>query len=178
MTLHTARRTRWFDSAVCYRGYRLNFKGCVQKSQSQQIRTMRWGPWLYLYIYIYNILILEKSSFLQVPFCWILGSSLFLHLCHNLGCFTGEQRATSCGNSSPRTTRGPNPKVCIFIWEHGLIFVPPPSFFTRLFVCRVYSEMSQVINHLTHAGFELTENEEEADVIWSYNHIKDYRWGE
>ncbi|XP_051912413.1 tubulin--tyrosine ligase-like protein 12 [Hippocampus zosterae] len=42
-------------------------------------------------------------------------------------------------------------------------------------ILKVYSEMSQVINHLTHAGFELTENEEEADVIWSYNHIKEYR---
>uniref|UniRef100_A0A3Q2Z829 Tubulin tyrosine ligase-like family, member 12 n=1 Tax=Hippocampus comes TaxID=109280 RepID=A0A3Q2Z829_HIPCM len=42
-------------------------------------------------------------------------------------------------------------------------------------ILKVYSEMSQVINHLTHAGFELTVNEEEADIIWSYNHIKDYR---
>uniref|UniRef100_A0A3Q2XU93 Tubulin tyrosine ligase-like family, member 12 n=1 Tax=Hippocampus comes TaxID=109280 RepID=A0A3Q2XU93_HIPCM len=42
-------------------------------------------------------------------------------------------------------------------------------------ILKVYSEMSQVIKHLTRAGFELTENEKEADIIWSYNHIKDYR---
>uniref|UniRef100_A0A7N9AX52 Tubulin tyrosine ligase-like family, member 12 n=1 Tax=Mastacembelus armatus TaxID=205130 RepID=A0A7N9AX52_9TELE len=39
----------------------------------------------------------------------------------------------------------------------------------------VYSEMSQVANNLTHPRFQLTEDEDEADIIWSYNHIKDYR---
>lgn len=40
---------------------------------------------------------------------------------------------------------------------------------------RVFTEMSQVRNNLTHPRFLLTEEEEEADVIWSYDHIKDYR---
>lgn len=35
--------------------------------------------------------------------------------------------------------------------------------------------MSQVTNNLTHPRFQLTEDEEEADIIWSINHIKDYR---
>ncbi|XP_061923037.1 tubulin--tyrosine ligase-like protein 12 isoform X2 [Entelurus aequoreus] len=42
-------------------------------------------------------------------------------------------------------------------------------------ILKVYSEMSQVTNNLKHARFQLTDNEEEADIIWSYNHIKDYR---
>ncbi|CAK6975642.1 tubulin--tyrosine ligase-like protein 12 isoform X2 [Scomber scombrus] len=42
-------------------------------------------------------------------------------------------------------------------------------------ILKVYSEMSQVTNNLTHPRFQLTEDEEEADVIWGYNHIKDYR---
>ncbi|XP_077565267.1 tubulin--tyrosine ligase-like protein 12 [Stigmatopora nigra] len=41
-------------------------------------------------------------------------------------------------------------------------------------ILKVYSEMSQVVDNLTHPRLELTENEEEADIIWSYNHIKDY----
>lgn len=35
--------------------------------------------------------------------------------------------------------------------------------------------MSQVINNLTHSQFQITEEEEEADILWNYNHIKDYR---
>lgn len=42
-------------------------------------------------------------------------------------------------------------------------------------ILKVYSDMSQVTNNLTHPRFQLTEEEEEADIIWSYNHIKDYR---
>ncbi|CAJ1055760.1 tubulin--tyrosine ligase-like protein 12 isoform X1 [Xyrichtys novacula] len=42
-------------------------------------------------------------------------------------------------------------------------------------ILRVYSEMSQVTNNLTHPRFQLTEEEEEADIIWSYKHIKDFR---
>ncbi|XP_070709918.1 tubulin--tyrosine ligase-like protein 12 [Pempheris klunzingeri] len=42
-------------------------------------------------------------------------------------------------------------------------------------ILKVYSQMSQVTNNLTHPRFQLTEEEEEADVIWSYSHIKDYR---
>ncbi|XP_032361195.1 tubulin--tyrosine ligase-like protein 12 isoform X3 [Etheostoma spectabile] len=42
-------------------------------------------------------------------------------------------------------------------------------------ILKVYSEMSQVTNNLTHPRFQLTEDKEDADIIWSYNHIKDYR---
>lgn len=35
--------------------------------------------------------------------------------------------------------------------------------------------MLQVTNNLTHPGFQMTEEEEEADILWKYNHIKDYR---
>ncbi|XP_068442719.1 tubulin--tyrosine ligase-like protein 12 isoform X2 [Clinocottus analis] len=42
-------------------------------------------------------------------------------------------------------------------------------------ILKVYSDLSQVTNNLTHPRFQLTEEEEEADIIWSYNHIKDYR---
>ncbi|KAF3859466.1 hypothetical protein F7725_021865 [Dissostichus mawsoni] len=40
---------------------------------------------------------------------------------------------------------------------------------------RVYSDLSQVTNNLTHQRFQLTEDKEEADIIWGYTHIKDYR---
>ncbi|KAK2858673.1 hypothetical protein Q5P01_003293 [Channa striata] len=42
-------------------------------------------------------------------------------------------------------------------------------------ILKVYSVMSQVRNNLKHLRFQLTEEEEEADIIWSYEHIKDYR---
>ncbi|KAL6117127.1 ttll12 [Pungitius sinensis] len=42
-------------------------------------------------------------------------------------------------------------------------------------ILKVYSDMSQVTNNLTHPRFQLTEEREDADIIWSYNHIKDYR---
>ncbi|XP_041636464.1 tubulin--tyrosine ligase-like protein 12 [Cheilinus undulatus] len=42
-------------------------------------------------------------------------------------------------------------------------------------ILKVYSDMSQVTNNLTHACFQLTEEEDEADIIWSYKHIKDFR---
>ncbi|TNN25635.1 Tubulin--tyrosine ligase-like protein 12 [Liparis tanakae] len=35
--------------------------------------------------------------------------------------------------------------------------------------------MSQVRSHLTHPRFQLTEDEEEADIMWLSRHIKDYR---
>uniref|UniRef100_A0A3Q0R5E6 Tubulin tyrosine ligase-like family, member 12 n=1 Tax=Amphilophus citrinellus TaxID=61819 RepID=A0A3Q0R5E6_AMPCI len=42
-------------------------------------------------------------------------------------------------------------------------------------ILKVYSEMSQVTNNLTHPRFHLIEDEDKADIIWCYNHIKDYR---
>ncbi|KAM8884390.1 tubulin--tyrosine ligase-like protein 12 [Synchiropus picturatus] len=40
---------------------------------------------------------------------------------------------------------------------------------------KVYSVMSQVINNLNHPRFQITEEEDKADIIWSYDPIKDYR---
>ncbi|XP_063073620.1 tubulin--tyrosine ligase-like protein 12 [Engraulis encrasicolus] len=42
-------------------------------------------------------------------------------------------------------------------------------------VLRVYSEMKQVRDHLNHPRFQQVESEEEADVLWMYQHIRDYR---
>ncbi|XP_038137580.1 tubulin--tyrosine ligase-like protein 12 isoform X2 [Cyprinodon tularosa] len=50
-----------------------------------------------------------------------------------------------------------------------------PSSVPKDKILKVFTEMSQVRNNLTHPRFLLTEEEEEADVIWSYDHIKDYR---
>lgn len=48
-------------------------------------------------------------------------------------------------------------------------------FIVLCFSFRVYSQMSQVTNNLTHPRFQVTDEEEEADIMWNYNHIKDYR---
>lgn len=40
---------------------------------------------------------------------------------------------------------------------------------------RVYAEMKQVLDHLKHPRFQFTENKEEADIIWAFSHIRDYR---
>uniref|UniRef100_A0A674NQD6 Tubulin tyrosine ligase-like family, member 12 n=1 Tax=Takifugu rubripes TaxID=31033 RepID=A0A674NQD6_TAKRU len=50
-----------------------------------------------------------------------------------------------------------------------------PSTVPQNKIFKVYSEMLQVTNNLTHPGFQITEEEEEADILWKYNHIKDYR---
>ncbi|KAL2103037.1 hypothetical protein ACEWY4_002205 [Coilia grayii] len=42
-------------------------------------------------------------------------------------------------------------------------------------VLRVYSEMQQVRDHLTHPRFQQVDSEEEADILWMYSHIRDYR---
>lgn len=50
---------------------------------------------------------------------------------------------------------------------------------TRLFACmpcRVFTEMEQVLNNLHHPRFTFTETEEEADILWTFSHIRDYRW--
>jgi tubulin--tyrosine ligase-like protein 12 len=39
---------------------------------------------------------------------------------------------------------------------------------------KVYSEYSQVTEHLTHSNFVLTDNEDDADVLWYTTHFKDY----
>ncbi|XP_013884864.1 tubulin--tyrosine ligase-like protein 12 [Austrofundulus limnaeus] len=50
-----------------------------------------------------------------------------------------------------------------------------PYTFPKDNIFKVFTEMSQVINNLSHPRFQLTEEEEEADIIWTSNHIKDYR---
>uniref|UniRef100_A0AAY5EY44 Tubulin--tyrosine ligase-like protein 12 SET-like domain-containing protein n=1 Tax=Electrophorus electricus TaxID=8005 RepID=A0AAY5EY44_ELEEL len=48
--------------------------------------------------------------------------------------------------------------------------------FCVLYVCyRVYTETKQVFDHLKHPCFQFTENEDEADILWMYSHIRDYR---
>ncbi|KAL0962628.1 hypothetical protein UPYG_G00343010 [Umbra pygmaea] len=42
-------------------------------------------------------------------------------------------------------------------------------------VLKVYTEMAQVLNNLHHPRFTFTENEEEADILWKFSHIRDYR---
>lgn len=43
------------------------------------------------------------------------------------------------------------------------------------FSFRVYTQMSQVANNLTNSRFQITDEEEEADIIWNFDHIKHYR---
>nr|XP_046153343.1 tubulin--tyrosine ligase-like protein 12 isoform X1 [Oncorhynchus gorbuscha] len=42
-------------------------------------------------------------------------------------------------------------------------------------VLKVFTEMEQVLNHLHHPRFTFTETEEEADILWTFSHIRDYR---
>ncbi|XP_057711578.1 tubulin--tyrosine ligase-like protein 12 [Corythoichthys intestinalis] len=77
----------------------------------------------------------------------------------------------------PKTTEPPD-SYYEAVWQENKEQLPVeinPSPLSNDRILKVYSEMSQVANNLTHKRFELTENEEEADIIWSYNHIKDYR---
>lgn len=50
-----------------------------------------------------------------------------------------------------------------------------PYIFHKDKIFKVFTDMSQVIDSLSHPRFQLTEEEEEADIIWTYHHIKDYR---
>ncbi|XP_029901989.1 tubulin--tyrosine ligase-like protein 12 [Myripristis murdjan] len=42
-------------------------------------------------------------------------------------------------------------------------------------ILKVYATMRQVRDNLTHPRFQLTEEEEEADIIWAFSHIREYR---
>ncbi|XP_030630015.1 tubulin--tyrosine ligase-like protein 12 [Chanos chanos] len=42
-------------------------------------------------------------------------------------------------------------------------------------VLKVYTEMKQVLENLKHPRFVLTETEEDADILWMFNHVRDYR---
>ncbi|XP_054911404.1 tubulin--tyrosine ligase-like protein 12 [Poeciliopsis prolifica] len=50
-----------------------------------------------------------------------------------------------------------------------------PSTVSKDKILKVFTQMSQVRNNLTHPRFILVEEEDEADIIWNYDHIKDYR---
>ncbi|XP_062861455.1 tubulin--tyrosine ligase-like protein 12 [Trichomycterus rosablanca] len=41
-------------------------------------------------------------------------------------------------------------------------------------VLKVYTEMKQVLEHLKHPRFQFTE-QDDADILWMYSHIRDYR---
>lgn len=51
----------------------------------------------------------------------------------------------------------------------------PPSSAPQDKVLKVYSELSQVRDYLKHPGFQLVDEEEQADVVWAFQHIKDFR---
>ncbi|MBN3284885.1 TTL12 protein, partial [Polyodon spathula] len=42
-------------------------------------------------------------------------------------------------------------------------------------IFKVFTEMKQVLNNLNHPRFEFTWNEEEADILFMFTHIRDYR---
>ncbi|KAM8974501.1 tubulin--tyrosine ligase-like protein 12 [Pelodytes ibericus] len=44
---------------------------------------------------------------------------------------------------------------------------------TKIF--KVYTDMQQVLNGVNHPRFIFTNNEQEADILFSFSHIKDYR---
>lgn len=41
--------------------------------------------------------------------------------------------------------------------------------------CRVYTDVQQVLSHLTHPRFTFTQSEADADILYSFSHFKDYR---
>lgn len=111
---------------------------------------------------------------------------------------TGEQGATSSRNPTLHCARGQNPQVSVSLmaqrgpqyevclqlaaaltvlgpcWMNMLSLQSSCVFFMSFWL-RVYSQLSQVTNNLTHPRFQVTDEEEEADIIWNYNHIKDFR---
>ncbi|MBN3312321.1 TTL12 protein, partial [Atractosteus spatula] len=50
-----------------------------------------------------------------------------------------------------------------------------PQVYPKDKIFKVYTEMRQVSDNLSHPRFELTDEEAEADVLWMYSHIRDYR---
>ncbi|KAL8220763.1 UNVERIFIED_CONTAM: Tubulin--tyrosine ligase-like protein 12 [Gekko kuhli] len=50
-----------------------------------------------------------------------------------------------------------------------------PSVYAKDKVFKVYTDLQQVLQNLTHSRFELTDSEEEADILYSFSHFKDYR---
>ncbi|XP_006890108.1 PREDICTED: tubulin--tyrosine ligase-like protein 12 [Elephantulus edwardii] len=42
-------------------------------------------------------------------------------------------------------------------------------------VFKIYSDVGQVLSHLTHPRFTFTSNEEDADILYNFSHFKDYQ---
>lgn len=43
------------------------------------------------------------------------------------------------------------------------------------FLSRVFTDLQQVLQNLTHSRFEFTNSEQEADILYNFSHFKDYR---
>ena len=54
--------------------------------------------------------------------------------------------------------------------EISLQSFPPDHIF------KVYTDSSQVKDSLDHPRFTLVEDEDEADIVWSTKHVKDFRY--
>ncbi|XP_068806970.1 tubulin--tyrosine ligase-like protein 12 isoform X1 [Struthio camelus] len=50
-----------------------------------------------------------------------------------------------------------------------------PSVYDEDKVFKVFTDVQQVLNNLTHPRFVFTDNEEEADILYNFSHFKDYR---
>ncbi|XP_044306790.1 tubulin--tyrosine ligase-like protein 12 isoform X1 [Varanus komodoensis] len=42
-------------------------------------------------------------------------------------------------------------------------------------IFKVYTDLQQVLQNLTHSRFEFTNSEQEADILYNFSHFKDYR---
>uniref|UniRef100_A0A8C9G622 Tubulin tyrosine ligase like 12 n=1 Tax=Pavo cristatus TaxID=9049 RepID=A0A8C9G622_PAVCR len=50
-----------------------------------------------------------------------------------------------------------------------------PSVYDKDKVFKVFTDIQQVLNSLTHPRFVFTDNEAEADILYNFSHFKDYR---
>ncbi|XP_034993736.1 tubulin--tyrosine ligase-like protein 12 [Zootoca vivipara] len=48
-------------------------------------------------------------------------------------------------------------------------------FYGKNKIFRVYTDLQQVLQNLTHPRFEFTDSEQEADILYNFSHFKDYR---
>ncbi|XP_045869083.1 tubulin--tyrosine ligase-like protein 12 [Meles meles] len=50
-----------------------------------------------------------------------------------------------------------------------------PAAYPRDHVFKVYTDIQQVLRHLTHPRFTFTQSEADADILYNFSHFKDYR---
>lgn len=50
-----------------------------------------------------------------------------------------------------------------------------PAVYPRDHVFKVYTDVQQVLSHLTHPRFSFTQSEADADILYNFSHFKDYR---